>query len=37
MAQLESPLGEENGLVEPSVEAHAPEGLYTARTLVRGC
>jgi hypothetical protein len=34
MAQLESPLRVENGLVEPSLEAHAPEGLYIASTLV---
>lgn len=25
----------ENGLAEPSPEAHAPEGLYIARTLAR--
>jgi hypothetical protein len=35
MAQLESLLGIENGLVEPSPEAHVPEGLYIARILVR--
>jgi hypothetical protein len=35
MAQLESPLGVENGLIEPSPEAQVPEGLYIARTLVR--
>jgi hypothetical protein len=35
MAELESPLGVENGLVEPSPEAHPPEGLYVARNLVR--
>jgi hypothetical protein len=35
MAKLESPLGLENGLVEPSPEAHVLEGLYMARTLVR--
>jgi hypothetical protein len=33
--QLESPLGIENGLAEPSPEAHVPEGLYIARTVVR--
>jgi hypothetical protein len=27
MAQLDSPLGVENGLVEPSWEFHAPKGL----------
>jgi hypothetical protein len=35
MAQLESPLGVEHGLIEPSPEAHVPERLYIARTLVR--
>jgi hypothetical protein len=35
MARLESPLGVENGLVEPSSEALPPLGLYIARTLVR--
>jgi hypothetical protein len=35
MARLESPLGEENALIESSPETHAPEGLYTAKTLVR--
>jgi hypothetical protein len=30
MGRLESPLKMENGLVEPSLEAHTPEGLYTA-------
>jgi hypothetical protein len=34
MARLESPLGVENGLVEPSPQAHPPEGIYIARTLV---
>jgi hypothetical protein len=29
MVQLESPLGVENGLVEPSPEAHPPEGLHS--------
>jgi hypothetical protein len=28
MARLESPLGVEDGLVEPSPEFHRPEGLY---------
>jgi hypothetical protein len=27
MARLENPLGMENGLVRPSLEAHTPEGL----------
>jgi hypothetical protein len=31
------PLGVENGLIEPSLEAHAPEGLYIASTLIRDC
>jgi hypothetical protein len=35
MARLQSPLGVENWLVEPSPEAHPPKGLYMARTLVR--
>jgi hypothetical protein len=35
VARLESPLGINNGLVEPSPEAHPPEGLNVARTLVR--
>jgi hypothetical protein len=35
MARLESPLGVENGLVDPNLEAHSPEGLYIAWTLVR--
>jgi hypothetical protein len=35
MARLESPFGVENGLVEPSPEAHPSEGLYIARTLVQ--
>jgi hypothetical protein len=29
------PLEVENGLVEPSPEAHSPEGLYIARTPIR--
>jgi hypothetical protein len=37
MARLESPLGVENGLVEPNLEAHPPEGLSIALTLVRDC
>jgi hypothetical protein len=28
------PLGVENGLVEPSLEVHAAEGLYITRTMV---
>jgi hypothetical protein len=35
MAQLESPLGVENGLIGPGLEDYVPEGLYIARTLVR--
>jgi hypothetical protein len=35
MAQLESSLGVENGLIEPFPGAHVPEGLYIARTLVQ--
>jgi hypothetical protein len=35
IAQLESALGVENGLVTPSLEAHIPKGLYIARTLVQ--
>jgi hypothetical protein len=35
MAKLESPLGVENGVVESSPQAHPPEGIYEARTLVR--
>jgi hypothetical protein len=34
MAKLESPLGVENGLAEPSPQAHPPEGIYIAKTLV---
>jgi hypothetical protein len=34
-AQLRSPVKVENGLVEPSPEAHPPEGLYIDRTLMR--
>jgi hypothetical protein len=30
-----TPLGVENGLLEPSPETHPPEGLYIARTLAR--
>jgi hypothetical protein len=37
MARLESPLGVENGLVETSPQAHLPEGIYKARTLVQDC
>jgi hypothetical protein len=35
MARLESPLGIENFLVEQSPQAHPPEGIYIARTLVQ--
>jgi hypothetical protein len=34
MARMENPLGVENGLVEPSQQAHPPEGINIARTLV---
>jgi hypothetical protein len=37
IARLESLLGVENGPVEPSPEAHPPEGSFIARTLVRDC
>jgi hypothetical protein len=37
MARLENPFGVENGLVEPSPQAHPPEGIYIARTLVQDC
>jgi hypothetical protein len=35
MARMKNPLGVENGLVEPSQQAHPPEGIYIARTLVQ--
>jgi hypothetical protein len=35
IARLESPLGVENGLVEPSPQANPPEGIYIARTLFK--
>jgi hypothetical protein len=37
IARLESPLGVENGLAEPSPQAHPAEGIYVyiARTLVQ--
>jgi hypothetical protein len=35
MARLESPLGVENGLVQPRPQAYTPEGIYIARTLVQ--
>jgi hypothetical protein len=35
MARIENSLGVENRLVEPSPQAHPPEGIYTARTLVQ--
>jgi hypothetical protein len=35
MARMENPLGVEYGLVEPSLQAHPPEGIYIARTLVQ--
>jgi hypothetical protein len=34
IARFESLLGVENGLVEPSPQAHPPDGIYIARTLV---
>jgi hypothetical protein len=37
MARLEILLRVENGLVEPSPQAHLPEGIYIARTLVKDC
>jgi hypothetical protein len=35
MARLKNPAGVESVLIEPSPEAHAPEGLYIYRALVR--
>jgi hypothetical protein len=35
MARLQRPPGVENGLIQPSPQAHPPEGTYTARTLVQ--
>jgi hypothetical protein len=35
MARMENPLGVENGLLETSPQAHPPEGIYIARTLVQ--
>jgi hypothetical protein len=35
MARLQSHLGKENDLVEPSPQALPPEGIYIARTLVQ--
>jgi hypothetical protein len=35
MARLENPLSVETGLAEPSPQAHPPEGIYIARTLVQ--
>jgi hypothetical protein len=34
MAQLESPIGVENGLIETNPGAHDPEGLCISRTFV---
>jgi hypothetical protein len=34
MAQLENPLGVENGLIEPNLEAYLLKGFYTAKTMV---
>jgi hypothetical protein len=35
IARLENPLGVENDLVEPSLQAHPHEGIYIARTLIQ--
>jgi hypothetical protein len=35
MARLDTPLGAENGEVEPSLWAHEPDRIYTARNLVQ--
>jgi hypothetical protein len=35
MARFEKPLGVEKGLLEPSPQAHPPEGIYIARTLIQ--
>jgi hypothetical protein len=35
MDRIKNPLGVENGLVEPSLQAHPPEGIYVARALVQ--
>jgi hypothetical protein len=35
VARMENPLGVGNGLVEPNPQAHPPEGIYIARTLVQ--
>jgi hypothetical protein len=35
MARLESPLGVESGLVDPSPQARPPQGIYIAKTLVK--
>jgi hypothetical protein len=37
MAQLESSLRAQNGLVKKNPEAHPPAELYIARTLVQNC
>ncbi|XP_023721756.1 uncharacterized protein LOC111872274, partial [Cryptotermes secundus] len=37
MARMENLLGVENGLVEPNPQAHQPEGIYVAMTLVQDC
>ncbi|XP_023701466.1 uncharacterized protein LOC111861267 [Cryptotermes secundus] len=37
MAKMKNRLGVGNGLVEPSPQAHPPEGIYVARTLVQDC
>jgi hypothetical protein len=35
MVRLENPLGVENGLMEPSPETSAPEGLYKTMAVFR--
>jgi hypothetical protein len=35
MTRMQNPLGVENGLVEPRLQAHPPEGIYIARTFVQ--
>jgi hypothetical protein len=35
MARMQNPLEVENRLVEPSPQAHPPEGMYIAKTLVQ--
>jgi hypothetical protein len=35
MDRMDSPLGVKNGLVEPNLQAHPPEGFYINRPLVQ--